>query len=327
MDYQNLRSNRKNHTSVNLLTGYISDSGRNTTASVALQSSYAGMHSGSGNYYVSLDSMFTPITIVNRGGQEVYNYQSPKMFTSGIPSNLYVGNQGVRTENIIPYPGIFHDDGGPSLFNRLGDVFIDGTDVINTLGLKLPIMGAGYGYDIHGEFVPSGDNQMSAWKVGPIDFRWDEQRRVWNAGSLNILKTVVVSPDKFVAIPPNYTDQSTINQIIRQVHPDSGINRDSVLGLEYTTLCSGEIIYIAEVTSPAGYYFALTKPLRGIRVVTGIECVDDVLYLQYNYIASPFISNGYRIVNNSGQIEMIRTGNPCEDLNSNPLLIGLPING
>lgn len=66
-----------------------------------------------------------------------------------------------------------------------------------SIGLKTPLILAGWGYDIYGKPVPnsmpiSGENRSaffeenwlrkpSKWKVGPLDVRWDERRGVWTA--------------------------------------------------------------------------------------------------------------------------------------------------
>ena len=59
------------------------------------------------------------------------------------------------------------------------------------LGLRLPAVGVGWGYDINGEAVPSGTGvngfaedylyNVANYKAGPIDLRWDEDRGVWGS--------------------------------------------------------------------------------------------------------------------------------------------------
>lgn len=61
---------------------------------------------------------------------------------------------------------------------------------IRSIAHRLPMVGAGWGYDINGSPVPaSGDDlhpnalwDSRIWKVGPIDLRWDDSRKVWTAG-------------------------------------------------------------------------------------------------------------------------------------------------
>lgn len=62
---------------------------------------------------------------------------------------------------------------------------------IKSVAHRMPMIGAGWGYSTEGTPVPnSGDNlhphalwNSSLWKVGPIDVRWDDERKVWSAGS------------------------------------------------------------------------------------------------------------------------------------------------
>jgi hypothetical protein len=61
---------------------------------------------------------------------------------------------------------------------------------VKGVGLKAPIVVGGWGYDTTGNPVPSGGdgefltnykNRADKWKVGPLDIRWDNSRKVWNA--------------------------------------------------------------------------------------------------------------------------------------------------
>jgi hypothetical protein len=63
---------------------------------------------------------------------------------------------------------------------------------IRTVGIRGPIMLSGWGYDIAGLPVPNGVNQevfdpdtgldRAKWKSGPVDLRWDDDRKVWVGG-------------------------------------------------------------------------------------------------------------------------------------------------
>lgn len=74
------------------------------------------------------------------------------------------------------------------------------------VGLKTPLILSGWGYDIEGNPVPAdtGDSTIfaseafrdpSLWKSGPLDVRWDDDRKVWtfdnggvsNSGTTSIL--------------------------------------------------------------------------------------------------------------------------------------------
>lgn len=60
---------------------------------------------------------------------------------------------------------------------------------VRAIGLKAPIIVGGWGYDTSGnpvpasgaQFYPNYKNRADLWKVGPLDIRWDDDRKVWNA--------------------------------------------------------------------------------------------------------------------------------------------------
>jgi hypothetical protein len=61
------------------------------------------------------------------------------------------------------------------------------------VGLRAPLILVGWGYDTNGNPVPADpdnsgvfvDNhrqRQDLWKAGPLDARWDDERKVWEAG-------------------------------------------------------------------------------------------------------------------------------------------------
>lgn len=55
-----------------------------------------------------------------------------------------------------------------------------------SVGFSLPMFGAGFGYDVKGNQVPTSTapgstvlQDVNSWKAGPIDLRWDDTRQVW----------------------------------------------------------------------------------------------------------------------------------------------------
>lgn len=81
-----------------------------------------------------------------------------------------------ETQNI---PENLHDD----LHKYTGD--------LRGVGLKSPIIIVGWGYDIDGNPVPSGSDggfvsnykeRADLWKAGPLDIRWDNNRKLWVTG-------------------------------------------------------------------------------------------------------------------------------------------------
>ena len=62
---------------------------------------------------------------------------------------------------------------------------------VRSVGLRSPIILTGWGYDTDGNPVPSsGDvfhpeafNNPNLWKSGPVDLRWNDTKKIWQAGS------------------------------------------------------------------------------------------------------------------------------------------------
>lgn len=102
------------------------------------------------------------------------------------------------------------------------------------IGLRLPAIGVGWGYDVDGLPVPADpDNpdefmdghryKMSEWKAGPIDLRWDESRGVWTAtggGGGNRIRFVVEE----VYCPDGY-DITELYVRVRYTYYDGGCNK------------------------------------------------------------------------------------------------------
>lgn len=60
-----------------------------------------------------------------------------------------------------------------------------------SVGLRSPLVLTGWGFDTEGYPVPSGGSgnfatnafhDTSIWKTGPVDLRWDNERKVWTGG-------------------------------------------------------------------------------------------------------------------------------------------------
>ena len=60
---------------------------------------------------------------------------------------------------------------------------------MRSVGFRSPMVLSGWGYDIGGDPVPKSGNVLhpeatynpNVWKTGPIDLRWDDERKVWTA--------------------------------------------------------------------------------------------------------------------------------------------------
>lgn len=70
---------------------------------------------------------------------------------------------------------------------------------VRSVSLKTPLILTGWGYDTTGGPVPGSDGEFSdgafsnpaIWKSGPLDVRWDDQRKVWAANGSNTCRLVL----------------------------------------------------------------------------------------------------------------------------------------
>lgn len=62
----------------------------------------------------------------------------------------------------------------------------DAETEVKAIAFRSPLVLAGWGHDTDGSRVPSHANyktRADLWKVGPLDIRWDDARKVWAAGA------------------------------------------------------------------------------------------------------------------------------------------------
>jgi len=84
------------------------------------------------------------------------------------------------------------DELRPLSFDPDEDNFVRGrveTSGVRAVGLRAPMILSGWGYDTDGNPVPASGDKIhpefanpNYWKTGPVDFRWDNDRKVWAAG-------------------------------------------------------------------------------------------------------------------------------------------------
>lgn len=157
---------------------------------------------------VSLDSLFCPYVIgLNWENDAVLPYwEEPS--DSGINStNLNPFNPNKSMVDANKY---FNEGPNLGFYNNTKSVGPDSVDdlwqygnirrretidldKIRSVGFKAPIILTGWGYDTGGKPVPADTGNPdifasgafrdpSLWKSGPLDARWDDQRKVWSAG-------------------------------------------------------------------------------------------------------------------------------------------------
>lgn len=79
-------------------------------------------------------------------------------------------------------------------------------DIVRAFALRGPLVMTGWGYDTAGKPVPNSNpnsptaqfdsdylSDPSLWKTGPVDIRWDHNRKVWVAGGGDTIKLVRIT--------------------------------------------------------------------------------------------------------------------------------------
>ena len=165
----------------------IIDSGNNTyNIRVLAVTTERALDVVSNEYYdiqaaCSLDALFCPYTTAPSGNTHFPKFEEPSENAS-IPTvndlNPF-GSGGISC--------VFTDSDIPDVET----VFEEYDGGVKGVGLKSPIIVTGWGYDTNDIPVPSGgdgesflDNykkRADRWKSGPLDIRWDNERKVWNA--------------------------------------------------------------------------------------------------------------------------------------------------
>lgn len=156
---------------------------------------------------VSFDGLYAPFTTDTRLISGMPHFESPSGNYTGPDANdLNPFNPGHNISIAVVGRGV---SGHRSI--SLSDS--GNYDVHRGIGLKGPLVICGWGYDIDGKPVPNGLTQtsgqlpgsgtgvsglinvsgdafhpdylqdISLWKTGPLDCRWDDERKVWVAGS------------------------------------------------------------------------------------------------------------------------------------------------
>lgn len=163
----------------------------------------------------SFDSIFCPFTTAS-GHDNLPYWEQPTGASSGDitsyhlnpfnPNNIYTNGDATGLFN----PQTFYDSGhNLLLYNGVTDVSLTSSEDLSShkmlaesrngivqnvrgVGLKAPIILTGPGYDTNGNPVPTGAgggfhqeafNNPNLWKSGPIDLRWNDTKKIWQAGS------------------------------------------------------------------------------------------------------------------------------------------------
>lgn len=147
---------------------------------------------------------------------------NPESETGHFPhfENPNIGADTPNVNNLNPFNGTtdigiaFPDQSG--IPNNLSNEISDYTGHSKIIGLRMPLIGVGWGYDTDGNPVPSGGDgefltgyktRMDQWKAGPVDMRWDDSKKVWVAtgGTSSSSKLGVLNSNLFPSGTANVT--------------------------------------------------------------------------------------------------------------------------
>ena len=155
--------------------------------------------------------------------------------------------------------------------NDFSHVVLEGTDVtgldfkenqnnitaVRTMGLRGPLLLSGWGYDISGNPVPAKDGSPTEfaddaptnrnnWKSGPIDLKWDEDRKMWTSG-FQIAEGWLTSD--IVAPAPGSSEDFTVQTKKTSAWTDGDVitvkNRDPYLSFTLSPTYENSILVVA----------------------------------------------------------------------------------
>jgi hypothetical protein len=148
---------------------------------------------------MSMDGMFIPYTTNYNNSNHLPKFELPSDDAEEPTAN-----------NLNPF-------GGDSIITASVDQDDIPSDIINNgynfpnlskgVGLRSPIVVGGWGYDIDGNPVPSGESghfldnykqRADKWKVGPLDIRWDNERKVWTSIGGSTSRTIAIKPLRLI---------------------------------------------------------------------------------------------------------------------------------
>ena len=164
------------------------------TSNVVIQPNYNAAAQAYSNYedkaLVSLDGLFRPYSTVPKSGWP--SFEQPESSGSGEINSLSLNPTQSGHDFSVLSVGNDFESGGLLREDYYDTPAESGFVPARSMGLRLPAVGVGWGYDTTGNPVPSGTGEngfatdylhnSKNWKAGPIDLKWDESRKVWTAG-------------------------------------------------------------------------------------------------------------------------------------------------
>jgi hypothetical protein len=192
---------------------------------------------------MSLDGMFRP-------------YSNDVDEDTDVLPHFETGTGNINAQTLNPF-GSNHDISLVTHSSEIPDTLLsngdaDGTEKVRAMGIKLPAIGVGWGYDTKGKPVPNSDpdtptddflddhhSRMDKWKAGPIDLRWDDSAKVWTTTQksvsefwgLNFASSGVVGN----VVPPVITTAAISDGLYFNSHTDNLNQNDLTVSSDLST--------------------------------------------------------------------------------------------
>lgn len=227
----------------------------------------------------SLEQMFSPVEIAREKKRTEQKASFKKPHYINWSQGKFAGkNAGPTSEDLDPqfkhektdFNVVAHDD-EPKDLNLQNEDVNKPEDIKNvrTFGLRGPIILSSWGYGLDGKPMPfsptdvdlfdvEASTDRTKWKTGPIDLRWDEQRKVFSSG-VEILEGILATEVISTEDPEQPTNFEV--RIYRNKDADieeSGIREGGSLKWEFT----GEIVKCvnrSKISVQAGTYCQITR--------------------------------------------------------------------
>ena len=161
------------------------------------------------SFHCSNDKIYTPVYI-EKTPSKTPGFENPIGEHIGPTSktlNPYY-SLGVNMD----YSAVCHDDDPKNL--SPGKKQYKDIKEFRTMGFRGPMILSGYGYDICDQPVPNDGNDSfntevsqnrKLYKTGPIDLKWDDDRKVWGSG-VHIVEGILLSNITAPSSPDNPTE-------------------------------------------------------------------------------------------------------------------------
>lgn len=273
---------------------------------------------------VGLDALFVPFS-TNTAASGIPHFDASPYYNAanqleGSGLSLYLSPYHVNPNNYsILAGGTEIDENGLSRDGNLYPVVGSGLPNagqldIRSMAFRAPLVLAGWGYDMDGQPVPrlepSGGpwiddfwRRPDQWKVGPLDVRWDNARKVWSAAGTSTSSNTqfsltlataneLIEPFSFGSITPFLNIPEGLlddNGQLSSGIPESGILGHTFLG---QPICQGQTLVC--MYNGGLDFLIIASTYSPLNVVTNLECEEDSQTISRAtiYLPSAYVEEG-----------------------------------